>query len=108
MPFLKENPRFQEPNLSENIRLTAAFRDLAADLGTSAAGLSIAWLLHQQDNVIPIPGTRSPAHLRELCAGARLALGESDLAAIDSVLPVGWAHGDRYSAGQWVGPERYC
>lgn len=108
MPFLKENPRFQEPNLSENIRLTAAFRDLAADLGTSAAGLSIAWLLHQQDNVIPIPGTRSPAHLRELCAGARLALGESDLAAIDAVLPVGWAHGDRYSAGQWVGPERYC
>ena len=81
MPFLKENPRFQEPNLSENIRLTAAFRDLAADLGISAAGLSIAWLLHQQDNVIPIPGTRSPAHLRELCAGARLALGESDLAA---------------------------
>ena len=108
MPFLKENPRFQEPNLSENFRLTAAFRDLAADLGTSAAGLSIAWLLHQQDNVIPIPGTRSPAHLRELCAGARLALGESDLAAIDAVLPVGWAHGDRYSAGQWVGPERYC
>jgi len=27
--------------------------------------------------------------------------------AIDRVLPVGWAHGDRYSTGQWVGPERF-
>ena len=108
MPFLKENPRFQEPNLSRNIDLTQAFRERAADLGTTAAGLAIAWLLHQQDNIIPIPGTRSPAHLREHCAGARLALGVDDLAAIEAILPVGWAHGDRYSVGQWVGPERYC
>ena len=108
MPFLKENPRFQEPNLTRNIDLTQAFRELAADLGTTAAGLAIAWLLHRQDNIIPIPGTRSPDHLREHCAGARLALGADDLAAIDAILPVGWAHGDRYSVGQWVGPERYC
>ena len=26
----------------------------------------------------------------------------------EAVLPVGWAHGDRYSAAQSVGPERYC
>ena len=30
------------------------------------------------------------------------------LAAIDAALPVGWAHGDRYSDAQWVGPEKYC
>ena len=108
MPFLKENPRFQEPNLSRNIELTQPFRALASDLGTSAAALAIAWLLHRQDNVIPIPGTRSPAHLREHCAGARLSLRQGDLEAIENILPVGWAHGDRYSVGQWVGPERYC
>ena len=108
MPFLKENPRFQEPNLSRNIELTQPFRALATDLGTSAAALAIAWLLHRQDNVIPIPGTRSPAHLREHCAGARLSLSQGDLEAIENILPVGWAHGDRYSIGQWVGPERYC
>ncbi|TNF22814.1 MAG: hypothetical protein EP318_02580 [Rhodobacteraceae bacterium] len=27
---------------------------------------------------------------------------------IEAVLPVGWAHGARYSPGQYVGPERYC
>ena len=27
---------------------------------------------------------------------------------IENILPVGWAHGDRYSTGQWFGPEKYC
>jgi len=108
LPFLKVNPRFQEPNLSANIAAGAAFRQLAADMGTSAAALAIAWLLHQGDHVIPIPGTRSPDHLREHCAGTMLDLDDAALAAIQAALPVGWAHGDRYSAAQWVGPEKYC
>ena len=108
LPFLKVNPRFQEPNLSANIAAAEAFRTLAADMGTSAAGLAIAWLLHQGEHIIPIPGTRSPEHLRQHCAGARLDLDEDALAAIDRALPVGWAHGDRYSEAQWDGPEKYC
>ena len=47
LPFLKVNPRFQEPNLSANIAAAGDFRALAADMGTTAAGLAIAWLLHQ-------------------------------------------------------------
>ena len=108
LPFLKVNPRFQEPNLSANIAAGEGFRNLAADMGTSAAALAIAWLLHQGEHVIPIPGTRSPAHLREHCEGAKLDLDAAALAAIEEALPVGWAHGDRYSAAQWDGPERYC
>ncbi|WP_424985687.1 aldo/keto reductase [Microbulbifer sp. S227A] len=108
MPFLRGNPRFVEPNLSTNLATTQAFRALAADMGCSAAALAIAWVLTRGDHVVPIPGTRSVAHLAELAAGAELRLSDSDLARIDTVLPVGWAHGDRYSAEQWVGPERYC
>ena len=108
LPFLKVNPRFQEPNLSANIAAGEGFRNLAADMGTSAAALAIAWLLRQGEHVIPIPGTRSPEHLRQHCEGARLDLDDTALAAIEQVLPVGWAHGDRYSLAQWDGPERYC
>jgi aryl-alcohol dehydrogenase-like predicted oxidoreductase len=79
LPFLAGNPRFMEPNLTENLR-----------------------------HVIPIPGTRTVNHLRECTAGAALTISESDLARLEAVLPVGWAHGDRYSDEQWVGPERYC
>ncbi|MEO9781679.1 MAG: aldo/keto reductase [Sedimentitalea sp.] len=106
--FLKTNPRFVEPNLSANLAATAPFRALAAEMGTSAAALSIAWLLTRGMHVLPIPGTRSVTHLRELAAGAELQLSDADLARIDAILPVGWAHGDRYADAQWVGPERYC
>ncbi|MGR3483516.1 aldo/keto reductase [Salipiger marinus] len=106
--FVGDNPRFQPPNFAANLAITDGFRRLAAEMEVPAAGLAIAWLLAQDGPVLPIPGTRSVAHLRELLRGLELDLGPEDLARIESVLPVGWAHGDRYSDGQYVGPERFC
>ncbi|MFV0515413.1 MAG: aldo/keto reductase [Jhaorihella sp.] len=107
LPFLAANPRFREPNLSANLAITDRFRALAADMGVAAASLAIAWLLHRGDHVVPIPGTRSVGHLRELAAGMNLRLSAEDMGRIETALPVGWAHGDRYSNAQWVGPERF-
>lgn len=108
LPFLSANPRFMEPNLTENLRIMEGFRALAAEMGTSAAGLANAWLLTRGSHVIPIPGTRSVEHLQECVSGASLNLSATDLERIEAALPVGWAHGDRYADEQWVGPERYC
>ncbi len=105
--FLRSNPRFEARNRAANIAATEDFRRLAADMGTSAAGLAIAWLLARSPSVIPIPGTRSPAHLKALAEGAALELDGADMARIEAVLPVGWAHGDRYAPSQWIGPEGY-
>lgn len=108
MPFLVNNPRFMQPNFDANIEAVKPFRQLASDMGMSAAGLAIAWLLAQGDHVIPIPGTRSVKHFEELLQGADRELTEDEVATIEKTLPLGWAHGDRYSAAQWVGPEKYC
>ena len=108
LPFLSRNPRFIEPNLSANLALTDGLRRMASDMGEPAAALAIAWLLSRGGHVLPIPGTRSVAHFRELVRGTELALSPADLAAIEAILPVGWAHGDRYSDAQWNGPERFC
>jgi len=108
LPFLKINPRFQEPNYSRNLTASMGFRALASEMGLPAAGLAIAWLLAQGDHVLPIPGTRSVAHLDEMARGVDVELSTTDLAAIETVLPVGWSHGDRYGSAQWAGPERYC
>lgn len=107
MPFLKVNPRFIEPNLSANLVYNAKFRALAADMGVAAASLAIAWVLHQGEQVMAIPGTRNLNHLKELAYGGEMELTSEDVARIEAVLPLGWAHGDRYSVGQWAGPERY-
>jgi len=106
--FLVNNPRFLEPNYSANINAVAPFRRLAKELGLPAAGLAIAWLLAQGEHIIPIPGTRSIKHFEQLLAGANRELTADELAAIDRILPMGWAHGDRYSRQQWEGPEGYC
>lgn len=108
MPFLVNNPRFMQPNYDANIAAVKPFRDLAADMGMSTAGLAIAWVLAQGDHVIPIPGTRSTKHFAELLEAASRPLSEDDLKSIENVLPIGWAHGERYSLVQWVGPEKYC
>ncbi len=106
--FLNGNPRFTEPNLSANIAAATAFRALAARMGVSTAGLAIAWVLAKGEHVIAIPGTRSLRHFAEFLDATKLILGPDELAEIESALPAGWCHGDRYSADQWFGPERYC
>jgi len=106
--FRKNNPRFQEPNFSANKTHFDRLRRYAADKGTTAMALGIAWLLTRGDHLIPIPGTRSASHLADCAAGAELALTAGDLAEIEQIMPCGFAHGDRYSEAQNIGPERYC
>ncbi|MDN3020920.1 aldo/keto reductase [Streptomyces sp. S.PB5] len=48
--------------------------EIAAELDATASQLSLAWLLHRAPNVIPIPGTSSPAHLAENFAALELTL----------------------------------
>lgn len=108
LPFTGVNPRFQPEAYHANRTLTDGFRRLAADMGLPAAALAIAWTLHRGPHVIPIPGTRSVTHFRDLLRGCDTVLTASDLARIDSVLPSGWAHGDRYAPTQWGGVEQYC
>ena len=43
---------------------------LAAELDVTPAQLALAWLLHQADDIVPIPGTRTPSHLDENLAAA--------------------------------------
>jgi aryl-alcohol dehydrogenase-like predicted oxidoreductase len=53
--FLKENPRFLEPNYSRNIAATDRFRMLAKEMGYQTAAPAIAWLLHQGGIFFPFP-----------------------------------------------------
>lgn len=106
--FRENNPRFVEPHFSFNVRAVARFKALAKEMGHSSPALAIAWTMAKGDHLIPIPGTRSADHLADDAAAANILLSAADLAAIDAVLPPGFAHGDRYSTAQAPGAERYC
>jgi aryl-alcohol dehydrogenase-like predicted oxidoreductase len=106
--FLRDNPRFTGRAYQDNLKRMELLQSLARDMGISTAGLAIAWVLSRGDNVIAIPGTRSVEHLNEMLQGTEKTLSTSDLEAIETALPVGWASGDRYGPAQWNGPEQYC
>lgn len=106
--FRKNNPRFMEPNFTANMDHVRALRAFAHDRGWSTSAVALAWTLHQGDHLIPIPGTRNPAHLMEWADADEIIFTDSDRAALNDIMPVGWAHGDRYSDAQIAGIERYC
>lgn len=106
--FIDGNPRFTQPNLSANLAWTDRFRAYAADSGVPAASLALAWVLAKGEHTLAIPGTRSVQHLAEAAQGASLRLSASQVSEIETILPIGFAHGDRYSDKQWRGQERYC
>ena len=106
--FRATNPRFQEPDWTLNLHRINAFRAYAAERGLPVAGLAMAWVLDQGPHLIPIPGTRSADHLRDWAAASDLTLTDEDRHRIARLLPVGWAHGDRYALEQAMTVERYC
>jgi pyridoxine 4-dehydrogenase len=71
-------------------RDVTALGQVAAELGATAAQVSLAWLLHRSPVVVPIPGTASLAHLEENVAAGRLRLTPDQLGRLDGCLaPVG-------------------
>ena len=106
--FRKNMPRFLEPNFSANCKFISSFRDFARSRGWSTTEAALSWVLDQEEHLIPIPGTRSAAHLKEWAGATEIELTDEDRTEIERILPVGFAHGDRYSDEQIVGIERYC
>lgn len=101
-------PRFLDPNYQANKQMIAPFKTFAQDRGWSPAATAIAWTLDRAPHVFSIPGTRSATHLAELAEAATIRFTEADRAAINRILPAGFADGDRYADAQYEGVERYC
>jgi aryl-alcohol dehydrogenase-like predicted oxidoreductase len=95
--FRRHNPRFQGDNFARNLELVDQVRAIAREKGVTPAQLALAWVLHQGDDVVPIPGTKRVAYLEENAAAVEVALDDADLARIDAVAPHGTTAGDRYA-----------
>jgi pyridoxine 4-dehydrogenase len=60
----------------------------AASLQATPMQVALAWLLHRSANILLIPGTSSPEHLRENLAAASLQLSPQAMADLDSIATV--------------------
>jgi len=64
--------RWQPGNYERNIDAIGQLEDLAAEKDASVTQLALAWLLAQGEDIVPIPGTRSPERLAENVAAAEV------------------------------------
>ena len=103
--FRAHNPRFTGTAAQANAQLVAQLGELARAWGLSNAQLALAWLLHKQPHVVPIPGTRRRARLDDNVGAARVRLTAEQMAQIDAVFAPGAAQGGRYPEAGWVGME---
>jgi aryl-alcohol dehydrogenase-like predicted oxidoreductase len=92
--FRRSNPRFAGENLEHNIRIVEHVDRVAAEVGATPAQVSLAWLLAQGDDVVPIPGTKRVDRLEENVAAVDVLLTPEQLADLGSIQAPA---GDRYA-----------
>ena len=95
--FRRHHPRFQGENFQRNLALVERVRAIAEEKDVTPGQLALAWVLHQGDDLVPIPGTKRVRYLEENVAAADIALSEEDLRRLDEAAPVGATAGDRYA-----------
>lgn len=89
-------PRFQGNNFERNLKALEAFEEMARAKQCTVGQLALAWLLSRGDDIIPIPGTRSPSRLRENIGALDVRLTADDVAKIDRVCGPSAFAGERY------------
>jgi aryl-alcohol dehydrogenase-like predicted oxidoreductase len=94
--FRRNAPRFQGENFQRNLDLVDRVREIAQEKDVTAGQLALAWLLHQGEDIVPIPGTKRREYLEENVAAADVELTGEDLRRIEEVAPAGAAAGERY------------
>jgi aryl-alcohol dehydrogenase-like predicted oxidoreductase len=97
--FRASNPRMSGDNLAKNVALADRVRALAGEKKITAGQLALAWVLAQNEHIVPIPGTTKRTHLDENLAAADVTLTPQDLAALDQAFPRNVAAGERYAEG---------
>jgi aryl-alcohol dehydrogenase-like predicted oxidoreductase len=90
-------PRFLGENFSKNLNLVRHVEELAADKRCTPSQVALAWVLAQGEDMLPIPGTTSRAHLEENLAALEVTFTPGELARINEIAPQGVAVGERYA-----------
>ena len=95
----RNHPRFQGENFERNLELVRSIEQIASEKGVLPAQLALAWVLAQDEDIVPIPGTKRIRYLEQNVAATEINLTADDLERIESVFPAGAAAGTRYPEG---------
>ena len=90
-------PRFSAANLEHNLRLVDRIEEIAREKGATPGQVAIAWVLHQGEDIVPIPGTKRRRYLEENLLAAELELDRETMDLLSEVASPKAIRGDRYA-----------
>ncbi|KAI3523580.1 hypothetical protein L1887_01805 [Cichorium endivia] len=97
--FRQSLPRFQPENLENNKKLYERVSAIAAKKGCTPSQLALAWVHHQGNDVVPIPGTTKIENFQQNIGALSVKLTPEDMAELESIASDDAAKGDRYMDG---------
>ncbi|EGO03822.1 hypothetical protein SERLA73DRAFT_175467 [Serpula lacrymans var. lacrymans S7.3] len=95
--FRRRIPRYSKENFPNILKLADSLKEVGAAYNATAGQVSLAWLLAQGDDVIPIPGTKKIKYLEDNLNAAYVKLSPEDIQKVRAIAEkADWAHGERY------------
>jgi aryl-alcohol dehydrogenase-like predicted oxidoreductase len=94
--YRRNHPRFQGENFARNLELVEHVEAIAREKGCTSSQLALAWVLAQDRDIVPIPGTKRRRYLEEDVAATTTVLSPEDLRHLESAFPKGATAGSRY------------
>ena len=79
-------PQFQKSAYEKNQALLALIRTIAKEKNCTPAQISLAWMICKKPYIIPIPGTRKSARLKENLGAGDVILTKEECMQIDEKL----------------------
>lgn len=89
-------PRFSEENFPKNLELVNKLTAIADKKGCTTGQLTLAWLMNQGDDIIPIPGTKKIKYLEENMGALNVNLTVQEDKEIRDAVESAETQGDRY------------
>lgn len=93
--FRHLDPRLQGENFDRNLQVARVVQDMAQARQLSPSQIALAWVMHQGDDMVAIPGTKRRTYLEQNIAAASVQLSAAELATLNQV--ASQVAGARYS-----------
>ncbi len=87
--------RFKDENIGANQPLLDLLNDYAMRKNVTMAQVSLAWMMHKKNFIVPIPGTKSLDRLKENLGAVNVELTTEEYETIESELAKIQIHGNR-------------
>jgi aryl-alcohol dehydrogenase-like predicted oxidoreductase len=95
--YRRNHPRFQRGNIEQNYKIVEKLLEIAKEKNCTSVQLALAWVLHQWNGIVPIPGTKRIKYLEENIEAVGIQLSEHELKRISDAAPFGFTKGLRYA-----------